>query len=265
MALCEYADNSPNAESDMNVDLSDAPARALQQVNTTVNIDQTFEVGLSIVTYTRGAVSFYSRETYATTCAYNITEFVNNLWNVGEPADRHIKTEVFDTTEGLLIFSMIMQVFAWLTIAAVHNNATSSKYAVLAFRICQGLSLFFAFVTVVYFGASPAMQYFCNGINGGWGIGKGCGYGDGFGIACAALVVLAVNEALGCLWMTADVSDHDQAKPGSGSLIPDPLAVFSGSSSSAPGGQGGYAPVGVPAAPPEPVPVPTVGSYQSSL
>ena len=31
MALCDYADNSPSAESDMDVDLSDAPARTLQQ------------------------------------------------------------------------------------------------------------------------------------------------------------------------------------------------------------------------------------------
>ena len=40
-------------------------------------------------------------------------------WNTGLPADKTIKMEIFDVTEGLLIFAMILQVFAWLGMVAV--------------------------------------------------------------------------------------------------------------------------------------------------
>lgn len=40
-------------------------------------------------------------------------------WNTGLPGDKTIKMEIFDITEGLLIFAMILQVFAWLGMVAV--------------------------------------------------------------------------------------------------------------------------------------------------
>ena len=105
-----------------------------------------FQVGLAFVTVTSSRPGYYSGEVYPTSCAWHLNDFLND-WNIGSLPDqvnREVKPVLlalhkahsiitvscqivqissFKQTEGLCVFAMVLQVFVWLSMAAVQVSA----------------------------------------------------------------------------------------------------------------------------------------------
>jgi hypothetical protein len=120
-----------------------------------------------------------------------------------------INKGTFAATQGLLGFASFLQIGVWLIMACVQYQApyfSENKLSLIIVRFLTIGVAFFTTVAVILFGSSPIKNEFCKAFDPDVNYnGTGCGYGNGFNIAIAAIIFSVMQLYSAWFYMTLDL------------------------------------------------------------
>ena len=247
-ALAPPLPPSSVAAASASADAAPAPAlapRRLQGQTTTVTPE--FHVSLTMVHRIANFPMWYSGVQAWSDEAFTIADFITDV-NVAiggsPPGNRWVTTGVkplnvgvFQATVGLIGFAAFIQFLVWLTLVMISYDApgvSNNKGAFAFTKFGSAAAAFFCTVALISFDASQYMLEWCKAYDpDATTNGKGCGYGDGFGLIVAASLACIAHTLL----MFFVVPEHVAA-----------AYAFAGGAASGAGAKlasGGYTEVGV--------------------
>jgi hypothetical protein len=183
-------------------------------------VTQYFDLGLTKATEETSYNFWYSGAGTTAACTYDLQGYIEdinaattsnrttrwpNMWYGQAP----ISFNTFQATLGLLGFASFCQIVAWLIMVAFQYGVPKVSESRISLWVVRGLitsTVFFTIVPLALFGASPIKTEFCKAFDPDSAYnGVGCGFGNGYNIAIAAVVMGLIEAVAAWFYMTLDL------------------------------------------------------------
>ena len=184
-------------------------ARRLQAAPTVTTVSPEFHVSLTMMHRIGNFPMWYSSVQAWSDEGFQIADFLGdiNYAIVNSPGTRWANSgakpfdvSIFQATVGLIGFSAFLQLLVWLALVMISYDApgVSSNKAAFAFtKFGSAAAAFFCAVALINFDASGYKNSMCKAYDpDATTNGKGCGYGDGFGLIVAATIACITHTLL---------------------------------------------------------------------